>query len=267
MVGLVDNDAFFSVSTDSVPSVTSSHTHSRYKTIQTAVSDPTASGTSTSFISTISQNTNGDITVSKASLPSASSSTAGITKVGSSSEGAAAYNHTHTLSIASGGNNPTALSANTTYTLTAGGNSIVFTTPASGSGGGGSTVTLPSNDIELGTGYSNYITVDNTTRRIKLPATCPWNITHPVAQPLSSGNTAGTVIPIIQLSEGQISGNYNEESFTPTLLFSNNSESGYALPVYMDKNGHLFIPISRTLATSLLEQGFSTEQGGGKPKE
>lgn len=36
-----------------------------YKVVQTAVADPTASGTSNSFIATISQDTNGKITVSK----------------------------------------------------------------------------------------------------------------------------------------------------------------------------------------------------------
>lgn len=148
------------------------HTHSGYKTIQTAVSDPTASGTSTSFISTISQNTNGDISVTKAGLPSASSSTAGITKVGASNEGAAAYDHTHTLSIVSGGNNPTSLSANTTYTLTAGGSTLVFKTPSGGSGGGGSTVSA--NNITLSTSAQTYITVDGTTNTIKLPSTNPW---------------------------------------------------------------------------------------------
>lgn len=49
-----------------------------FKVVQTAVSDPTASGTSTSFIKTISQNANGVITATKASLPTASTSTKGI---------------------------------------------------------------------------------------------------------------------------------------------------------------------------------------------
>jgi len=63
-----------------------------YKTVQSAVSDPKANGTSTSFIKTISQNANGVITASKASLPTASTNTAGITTVGASG-GAAAYSH------------------------------------------------------------------------------------------------------------------------------------------------------------------------------
>lgn len=42
---------------------------SSFKKVQTAVSDPTASGTSTTFIKTISQDTQGKITVTKANLP------------------------------------------------------------------------------------------------------------------------------------------------------------------------------------------------------
>lgn len=66
-----------------------------YKIVQSAVSDPTAStATSTTFIDTISQNANGVITATKKTLPTASSTVAGITKVGASG-GAAAYSHTH----------------------------------------------------------------------------------------------------------------------------------------------------------------------------
>ena len=86
--GSVDNNTYS----------TSDHTHSGYKTTQTAVSDPSVptSGTttSTSFIDTISQNTNGVITVTKKNIPTASTSVAGITKVGASG-GAATYDHTH----------------------------------------------------------------------------------------------------------------------------------------------------------------------------
>lgn len=61
-----------------------------YKPLQTAVSDPTASGNSTTFIDTISQDTNGKITVTKKnvkfpaaySLPTASSTTLGGVKIG-----------------------------------------------------------------------------------------------------------------------------------------------------------------------------------------
>lgn len=49
-----------------------------YKTVQTAVSDPTASGTSLSFIDTISQNTNGVITPTKKSVPTVSTTSDGV---------------------------------------------------------------------------------------------------------------------------------------------------------------------------------------------
>ena len=49
-----------------------------YKTTQTAVSSPTASGNTTSFIDTISQDTNGKITVTKKTVPAASTSVSGL---------------------------------------------------------------------------------------------------------------------------------------------------------------------------------------------
>lgn len=54
---------------------------SSFKTTQTAVTDPTASGTSTTFIKTISQNANGVITATKANLPEASTSVKGIIQI------------------------------------------------------------------------------------------------------------------------------------------------------------------------------------------
>lgn len=65
-----------------------------FKTKQDAVSDPTADGTATDFIATLSQDTNGVITATKASLPEASTTVKGITTVGVSG-GAAAYSHSH----------------------------------------------------------------------------------------------------------------------------------------------------------------------------
>ena len=51
------------------------------KGVQTAVSDPTAAGTATSFIKTISQNAQGVITPTKASLPTASTTVTGIVQL------------------------------------------------------------------------------------------------------------------------------------------------------------------------------------------
>ena len=118
-------------SVDSTAYSTTSHNHSgTYKPVQTAVSDPTASETtSTTFIDTISQNTNGVIAATKKTLPTASATVSGITKVGASG-GAAAYNHNHATSIAkSTEDNQITLAFGTKYAIKAGGTSYVFTMP------------------------------------------------------------------------------------------------------------------------------------------
>ena len=51
---------------------------SDFKTVQTAVADPTASGTAVSFIDTISQDANGEITVTKKTVQNATASTSGV---------------------------------------------------------------------------------------------------------------------------------------------------------------------------------------------
>lgn len=113
---------------------------SGYKPIQTAVSDPTASTTaSTTFIDTISQNANGVIAATKKTLPTASTTVAGITKVGASG-GAAAYGHTHTGYATSNHTHATSIATSTEdsritlafgtkYTISAGGTSYVFAMP------------------------------------------------------------------------------------------------------------------------------------------
>lgn len=54
-----------------------------YKTVQSAVASPSASGTTTSFIDTISQNTNGVITVTKKTVVSASTTAKGTVQLSS----------------------------------------------------------------------------------------------------------------------------------------------------------------------------------------
>ena len=129
--------------TESSAYATSGHNHSGvYKPVQTAVSDPPTASTSTAtaFIDTISQNKNGVITATKKTLPTASSTVAGITTVGADG-GAAAYGHTHTGFATSGhthdtsiakstGTNQITLEFGTKYAITAGGTSYVFTMPA-----------------------------------------------------------------------------------------------------------------------------------------
>lgn len=106
---------------------------SGYKTKQTAKTDPSASGTKSAFIATITQNENGEMTATKANLPQASTTAAGIVQLGSGATDAATGNHTHTTEIASDSGSPTVnLEADTTYKLTAGGTSVVFKTPSAG---------------------------------------------------------------------------------------------------------------------------------------
>lgn len=94
---------------------------SSYKVKQTAVSDPTAASiASTTFIDTISQDANGVISATKKTLPTASSTVAGITKVGASG-GAAAYNHTHAyVPYATGANDLNTIYDTGFYNITSG---------------------------------------------------------------------------------------------------------------------------------------------------
>lgn len=55
-----------------------------YKTKQTAKTDPSASGNATSFIASITQNENGEITATKSTVPNASTSTKGIVQLAGS---------------------------------------------------------------------------------------------------------------------------------------------------------------------------------------
>ena len=64
--------------TDSGYNASSFQAAGSYKTTQTAVSDPTADGTGITFIASASQNTNGEIAVTKKTVQSASASQAGL---------------------------------------------------------------------------------------------------------------------------------------------------------------------------------------------
>jgi len=60
-----------------------------------STSTPSSSGTATSFISAVSQNSIGKISISKANLPEASTSAKGIVQLGTTSSTAAAGDHSH----------------------------------------------------------------------------------------------------------------------------------------------------------------------------
>lgn len=101
--------------------------------LDATVSSPSASGTATAFISSVSQSSQGKISATKANLPTASTTAAGIVQLGTTSGTAAEGNHTHTTTIAtSTGTNQITLAHGGKYSITAGGTSYVFTMPASG---------------------------------------------------------------------------------------------------------------------------------------
>ncbi len=294
--------------TESSAYATSGHNHSGvYKPVQTAVSDPTAStSTSTTFIDKIAQDTNGVITATKKTLPTASSTVAGITTIGAFG-GAAAYKHTHDTSIAtSSGTNQITLEFGTKYSISTGGTSYVFTMPSLptatssvagiatlGASGGSATydhthgsitndgtiadnTTIANGDhlvitdnsdsnkikrasITFGTSDSTYLRNDGTWGT---PSTSTSTST-PLATPLFNGDIPGTVIPIAS-TENEIAYKGNPTSYNtiPTLIFPSAS-STMALPIFMDKSGHLFMLISDAFATELINKyGFSTVPSG-----
>lgn len=101
--------------------------------LDATVSSPSASGTATAFIATVSQNSQGKISATKANLPEASTSVKGIVQLGTTAGTAAEGNHTHTTTIAtSTGTNQITLAHGGKYSITAGGTSYIFTMPASG---------------------------------------------------------------------------------------------------------------------------------------
>ena len=74
----VDDIEAKSITIDGVKPSLEGHTHSEYKVLQTAKSSPTASGTDISFIDTVSQDANGEITATRKSVRSASTSQTGV---------------------------------------------------------------------------------------------------------------------------------------------------------------------------------------------
>ena len=131
------------------------------KSIQTAITDPTANGTSTTFISTISQNTNGVITPAKANLPTASTSAAGIVQLNT------ATNSTSTSTAA------TASAVKAAYDLAASKTS--------------NTGTVTSITLSAGAGIS--ITDNNTA----ITTSGGRTITNTGVTSISTGSTNGTI--------------------------------------------------------------------------
>ena len=315
---------------------TSSHNHSGvYKPIQTAVSDPPTASTSTAtaFIDTISQNKNGVIAATKKTLPTASSTVAGITTIGADG-GAAAYEHTHTgyapmihnhsISIAtSTSTNQITLAFGGKYTISAGGSSYVFTmpakpttykfdtgdangqikvTPSSGdaynvnvSGLGSAAYTESSdyatsghthgsitnagaiaNNTTIANGDHLVITDNSDSNKIKRASITFGNLqstylrndgkwgtpSTPLPSSLFDSDTPGIVIPIATTTDNIA---FREKPITyntPSLLYPSAS-SNRALPIFMDKSGHLFMLIPDKFANYLIDNfEYSTVLSG-----
>lgn len=81
-----DGVATITVNGDSAAVYTKDTADLTFKAKQTAVTDPTANGTATAFIATASQDANGNITVTKKTVTSASTSTAGIVQLSSATD-------------------------------------------------------------------------------------------------------------------------------------------------------------------------------------
>ena len=325
--------------TESSAYATSSHNHSGvYKPVQTAVSDPPTASTltATAFIDTISQNKNGVITATKKTLPTASSTVAGITTVGADG-GAAAYSHTHTgyapmihthsISIAtSTSTNQITLAFGGKYTISAGGSSYVFTMPAkpttykfdtgdekgqikvtpssgdaynvnvSGLGSAAYTDSIDyatsghthgsitnagaiANNTTIANGDHLVITDTSDSNKIKRTSITfgasqstylrndgEWgtpSTSTPLATPLFNGNIPGTVIPIAATeNEVTYKGDPTSYNTIPSLIFPSAS-STMALPIFMDKSGHLFMLISDAFAKELISTyGYTTTTSG-----
>lgn len=283
-----------------------SHNHSDvYKPVQTEVLDPTAStSTSTTFIDTISQNANGVITATKKTLPTASSTVAGITTIGAFG-GAAAYKHTHDISITtSSGTNQITLEFGTKYSISNGGTSYVFTMPSLptatssvagiatlGASGGSATYDHTHGSITnagaitsnttIANGDHLVITDNSDSNKIKRASITfgtsqstylrndgTWgtpSTSTPLATPLFDGDAPGIVTPIASTeNEVAYKGAPTSYNTIPTLIFPSAS-STMALPIFMDKSGRLFMLIPDKFATDLINTyGYSTTPSGGK---
>lgn len=133
--------------------------------------------------------------------------------------------------------------------------------------GGGSTVT--GKTVELSTSNQALITVNGSdSGNVKLPDTCPW-----IADPANNNDIIGGVTPIFRAdaprvvingSDGDFSNIQDVNSVDTLFLFPDVGKSRklFALPVVMDRHGHLFVLISEALALDVfLNNGMSTDAG------
>jgi hypothetical protein len=193
---------------------------------------------------TLSASKSGTTVTLTGSIAAATASAAGVAKLGASG-GAATYEHTHGLSIATdSGTNQLTLAANTKYKLTAGGSTYIFTTPP---------------DNNTWRGIQNNLTSDSTTESLSAAQ-------GKALKALIDGKTSntGTVTSIatgVGLAGGTITGsgtikaNLDSETSLGTL---GTTSKLYAVGV--DSNGKLAVnvPWTDTNTTYSFTAGTST---------
>ena len=111
--------------------------------------------------------------------------------------------------------------------------------------------------ITFGTSQSTYLRNDG---KWGTPST---STSTPLATPLFNGNNPGTVIPIASTEKDiTFKGDPTSYNREPSLIFPSDSSS-FALPIFMDKSGHLFMLISDIFAKELISKyGYTTTPSG-----
>ena len=172
------------------------------------------------------------------SLPTATSSVAGIATLGASG-GSATYDHTHG-SITNDG----AITANTTIEN---GDHLVITDTSDSN-------KIKRTSITFGASQSTYLRNDGK-----------WETPYtPLPSSLFDNNTPGIVIPIATTTNDiTFEGDPTSYNRPPSLIFPSDSSS-FALPIFMDKSGHLFMLISDIFAKELISTYGYTKTPSGK---
>jgi predicted phosphodiesterase len=236
---VVDNSDSFLKANGSIDSnrySTTSHTHDTTIATSTGTNQITLA-----FGTKYSISTGGTSYVfTMPSLPTATSSVAGIAKLGATG-GSATYAHTHG-SITNAG----AITSNTTI---ASGDRLVITDNSDSS-------KIKRTSITFGTSTTTYLRNNGTWGTPSVSVSLPSSFFE--------SDTPGVVIPIATTSNNV---NFKDEpasyDTTPTLLFPTVSSDCMALPIFMDKNGHLFMLISDAFANDLVNRyGYSLNPKG-----
>lgn len=214
----------------------------------TVTSPTAATTTSTTFIDTVSQASNGKISATKKTLPTASTSTAGIIQIGTGSDNAAAGNHTHTMSLATDtGTSSITLASAGKYKLTAGGSSIIFTMPTSNNYShptGDGNLHVPANgttnngkflQATATAGSYQWASLSSSDITTALGFT-PYNSTNPNGYTSNTGTITG-VTGSDGLTGNGTSGSVTIKHAAPTTSPATTTSAIY--PITIDKYGHI----------------------------